>query len=152
MSVANAINQGFEQGKESPRGSPSPLPAWLYAIVLVDALLLATGAVIALVHPAMLVSPHDAINGAVRIYAGYLVSRNLTIAVFLLLALALRARGMLNSLMLLTAFVQLTDAGIDCLEGRWMVAPGVMFLGLVFLFAAGRMKGYPFWRIEAWRD
>lgn len=152
MSVGNAINPGFEQGKESPRGPESPLPAWLYVIVLVDALLLATGAVIALVRPAMLVSPHDAINGAVRIYAGYLVSRNLTIAVFLLLALALRARGMLTSLMLLTAFVQLTDAGIDCLEGRWTVAPGVMFLGLVFLFAAARMKGYPFWRIEAWRD
>jgi hypothetical protein len=103
-------------------------------------------------HPAMLVSPDDAINGAVRIYAGYLASRNLTIAVFLFLAVALRARGMLNSLMLLTAFVQLVDAAIDCLEGRWMVAPGVTLLGLLFLFAAGRMKGYPFWRIEAWRD
>ena len=70
------------------------IPWWVGAVVVLGAALMAMGAVIALVHPAMLVSPGDEINSAAHIYAGYLVSRNLIVAVFLLLALGLRARGM----------------------------------------------------------
>ncbi len=44
---------------------------------------MAAGGVIALVNPAMLASPHDQINGAIHIYAGYLASRNLCIAAVL---------------------------------------------------------------------
>ena len=124
---------------------------WVGAVVVLGATLMAMGAVIALVRPAMLVFPGDEINGAVRIYAGYLFSRNLTIAVFLLLALGLRARGMLNTLVLLTAWIQIFDAGVDAWEGRWVIVPGVLVLGGMFLAASARVSGFPFWKVGAWR-
>ena len=105
--------------KSSPGTATRPLPVWLSGIVLLGALLMATGAALALFRPTMLVSPGDEISHAVTIYAGYLVSRNLVLALMLLLALGLRARGALHTLMLLTGFVQLLDAGLDCIEGRW---------------------------------
>ncbi len=74
-------------------------PWWVSGIVGLGAALLGAGAVIALVHPAMLVSPHDQINDAARIYAGYFAARNLGLAILLLAALGVRAGKMLNSLM-----------------------------------------------------
>jgi hypothetical protein len=118
---------------------PSP-PMWVRAVVVLGALLMATGAVLAFFRPEMLVSPHYEINGAVRIYAGYLTSRNLTIALMLL-----------NSLILLTGFVQALDAVVDMAEGRWVIVPGVAVLALLFFLAAARLSGYPFWRVGAWR-
>jgi hypothetical protein len=112
---------------------------------------MATGAILAFFRPQMLVSPQDEINGAVRIYAGYLTARNLTIALMLLAALALRARNMLNSLVLLTAFVQAFDAIVDVAEGRWVIVPGVAVLAVLFFFAAARLSGHPFWKVQAWR-
>lgn len=111
-----------------------------------------TGALLALLHPALLVSPHDEINAAVHIYAGYLASRNLGLAIMLLAAMSLRAKGTLNTLMLLSAFIQLLDAGIDCVEGRWVIVPGVVLIGLLFFVGSARLSGYPFWRMEAWRQ
>src|SRR6202142_18063 len=123
-------------------------PWWVYVIVVMGALLMATGGLMALVQPSRLVSPHDEINGAVRIYAGYFASRALVLAVMLLAALLFRAKGLLNSLMLLTAFVQLMDFAIDCLDGRWMVIPGVVAIGVLFFVGAAKLSGYPFWRAE----
>jgi hypothetical protein len=108
-----------------------------------------TGALIALLHPALLVSPHDEINAAVHTYAGYLASRNLGLAIMLLAAMSLRAKGTLNTLMLLSAFIQLLDAGIDCVEGRWVIVPGVVLIGLLLFVGSARLSGYPIWRIEA---
>jgi hypothetical protein len=127
-----------------------PLPWWIFLVVVLGALLMAVGGVIALVRPGMLVSPHDEINGAVRVYAGYLVSRNLALATMLLAMLTLRARGALGNLMVLTAFIQFLDAGIDCMEGRWAVVPGVVIFGLIFFIGAARISGFPFWRRQAW--
>ena len=89
------------------------LPWWLSLIVIVGALLLAAGAVIALLHPALLVAPGEEINGAARVYAGYLVSRNLAIAAMLLGTFILRARRALSHVMVLTAVIQILDAVID---------------------------------------
>jgi hypothetical protein len=127
-----------------------PLPWWIFLVVVLGALLMAVGGVIALVRPGMLVSPHDEINGAVRVYAGYLVSRNLALATMLLAMLTLRARGALGNLMVLTAFIQFLDAGIDCMEGRWAVVPGVVIFGLIFFIGAARISVFPFWRRQAW--
>jgi hypothetical protein len=112
---------------------------------------MATGGLMALVQPARLVSPHDEINGAVHIYAGYFASRALVLAIMLMAALGMRARAMLNSLMLLTAFVQVLDAIIDCVEGRWMVLPGVVIVGLMFFVGSARLSGYAVWKAKAWR-
>ena len=98
----------------------------------------------------MLVSPHDEINAAVHVYAGYLTARNGALAFMLLVLLGLRARRALGNLMVLVALIQILDACIDCFEGRWMIVPGVLVFGLVFLIAAARLSGYPFWRSQAW--
>jgi hypothetical protein len=122
------------------------------AITILGAILLAAGAGIALFRPAMLVSPQAEINEAVRIYAGYLASRNLSLAIALLLALALRAKRALHTLLLLVAMVQSLDAVIDCLEHRWTIVPGVAILALLFFLASASLSGYPFWKIQAWND
>ena len=144
----------FEQ-RSNARGTPPqaqfrPIAWWLRILVVLGALLTAMGAVIALVHPAMLVSPHDEINGAVRIYAGYLAARNLALAVMLIGLLMAGARRGLANLMVLVGFIQLLDICMDIAEGRWAVAPGVFVFGVVFLVAASRLIGDPFWRIEFW--
>ena len=149
---------GSRQGRspEAENHEPSDrlrtIPLWLGAVVVLGAALTATGAVIALVHPIMLVSPHDEINGAVRIYAGYLVARNLAIAIMLLALLIVGARRALGNLMVLVGFIQLLDACMDVAEGRWTIAPGVLVFGLICRFAAARLcDGFPFWKLEAWR-
>ncbi len=114
----------------------APLPWWLIMIVALGAALMAAGALIALLHPAMLVSPRDQINGAVRVYAGYLVSRNLALAIMLLAALSGRVREQLRILVILTAFIQLLDAGMDAFAGRWTLVPGVLLLAIAFFITA----------------
>lgn len=93
------------------------LPWWIAVITVVGAMLLFAGGVIALVNPGML-APGEQINGAVQVYSGYLVSRNLAIAGMLLAAFAMRARATLVVMLVLTATVQFLDAAIDCLEAR----------------------------------
>jgi hypothetical protein len=152
VSKYEVSDQAFRSTARSRSGASGAIPWWLRTIVVAGALLMVTGALIALLHPVLLVSPHDEINGAVHIYAGYLASRNLGLAIMLVAAMSLRATGMLNTLMLLTAFTQLLDAGIDCLEGRWVVIPGVVLIGLLFFVGAARLSRYPFWKLEAWRQ
>jgi hypothetical protein len=82
-------------------------------VAALGALLLITGAIIALFHPVELVSPHDEINGAVHTYAGYLAARNLAMAIMLLAALGFAAKRLLNNLLLLVSLVQFLDALID---------------------------------------
>jgi hypothetical protein len=134
----------------SARSATTAIPWWLQAIVLLGALLMAAGALIALLNPAMLVSPHDEINAAVHIYAGYLFSRNAALAILLVTSMLFRSKGTLNTLILLTAFIQLLDAAVDCMEGRWVIVPGVVVFGLLFLLASARLSGHPFWRKQAW--
>jgi hypothetical protein len=127
-----------------------PIAWWVRVVVILGAVLTAMGAVIALVNPAMLVSPHDEINDAVRIYAGYLVARNFAIAIMLVTLLVLGARRALGNLMVLVGFIQLLDVCMDVAEGRWSIVPGILVFGIVFLVGAARLSGFPFWRIEGW--
>ena len=91
-------------------------------------------------------------NNAARVFAGYLASRNLSLAALLAGALALRARKALGSLIMLTALIQFIDAAVDCYEERWAIVPVVIVLGLGFLTGAGFALGRPVWRLEVWRD
>ena len=127
-----------------------PVAWWLRVIVILGALLTAMGAVIALAQPALLVSPHDEINGAVRVYAGYLVARNFAIASMLVALLVLGARRALGNLMVLVGLIQLLDACMDVAEGRWTIVPVVLVIGVAFLVGAARLSDYPFWKLEAW--
>jgi len=126
---------------------------WLAKVIAAfGALLLIAGALIALFHPAMLVSPRDEINGAVHTYAGYLASRNLALAIVLLAALSLGAKRLQSNLLLLLSLIQLLDAALDVVEGRWPVAMGVVVLAVLFLVASGSVSGFPFWRMRTWKD
>jgi hypothetical protein len=80
MSELQTANPSPLKDFHSAWNATAAIPWWLQAIVLLGALLMATGALIALLNPAMLVSPHDEINAAVHIYAGYLFSRNAALA------------------------------------------------------------------------
>jgi hypothetical protein len=148
--VDNYTNQEDSSMVEAP--THAVLPKWLPLIVVPGALLLAAGAIVALVNPAMLASPGIAINGAVHVYAGYLVARNLALALLLLVTLGMGARRSLSTLMVLTALIQLLDAGMDMAERRWPLIPGVLIFAALFLFGAARITGAPVWRRAAWRD
>jgi hypothetical protein len=125
---------------------------WPKTIAFLGALLLGAGSAIALFHPVMLVSPHDDINGAVHIYAGYLASRNLALAIMLLAAVGLGAKRILGKLLLLVALVQLLDAIFDVVEGRWPIVPGVAVLAVLFFSASASLSDYPFWKIQSWKQ
>lgn len=133
------------------RGESVTLPWWLSAGVALGAVLMATGGVIALLRPIMLVSPHDQITSAVKTYAGYFAVRNLAIALLILIAMFSQARQVLATLLLVAAFIQVLDVVMDCVEGRWVLVPGVLILSLVFFAASARLSGYPIWRIQAWK-
>lgn len=130
----------------------APLPAWLSGSVIVGALLMAAGGIIALIHPAMLVAANAEINGAARVYARYLVSRNLALAVMLLVMLGMRARGVLRGLMVLTALIQLVDAGMDVMDGRWALMPGVLIFATVFFLGAAQLSSGALWKSVTWSD
>ena len=127
---------------DSAEAEPS-IPAWVRAVALLGVLLLAAGAIIALFHPQLLVSPKDNINSAVRVYAGYLASRNLALAGVLVATLLIRARASLSTTMLIVAIVQGIDVCIDCIEGRWDIIPGIFVFGIVFAIAAFRLRQRP---------
>jgi hypothetical protein len=138
--------------KKAPTSSTTEIPGLVASIVALCAFLMALGAVVALFNPAMLVAKGEEINGAVRVYAGYLFSRNLVIAAMLLGTLLIRARGALGNMMVLAALIQLLDAVLDGAEARWILVPGVLALGLALLFGAFRLARNPLWRIATWRD
>ena len=61
-----------------------------------------------------------------------------------------KTRALGNHFWCLTAFIQLADAILDAVEGRWPIVPGVIILGVLFFLAAARLSGHPFWKAEAW--
>lgn len=107
---------------------------------------MAVGAVVAIANPAMLVTPGAQITDAARTYAGYFISRNLALAILLLVTLAFRARHMLTGLMVLTALIQVFDAILDATEGRWTLVPGVLIFAIAYIIGAVRLSGRAFLR------
>ena len=128
------------------RAERSSLPAWPVAVAIGSALLMAAGGVIALVRPEMLASGGSAISSGMHVYASYLVSRNLAIAAFLLIAVGMKAPRALANYMLLAATVQLIDAVFDCLDGRWALVPGILIIGICLFMAARRVAAPRFWK------
>jgi hypothetical protein len=88
MPERNDLFQPMKTANASPAAT-APIAWWLRAVVILGALLMAAGTVLALIRPAMFVSPHDEINEAVHIYAGYLASRNMALAIMLIVFLGL---------------------------------------------------------------
>jgi hypothetical protein len=145
------------QNTTSATAAPVPVSSqrftwWVQAIVFLGALLSGAGAVIAMTHPAMLVSPGAEINDAAKVFAGYFAARNLVLACLLLALLLGRAKRALSQLLALVGSIQILDAAIDCAEARWPVVPGVLVLGILFLSAARKLGGHPFWNPKAWME
>lgn len=134
----------------TPTFHTNAVPIWVRVLLVVCAALMGLGAMIALANPGMLVGPGAEINSAVRTYAGYLTSRNLTLGIMLIFLLGIGARRALGQLAAIVGFIQILDFLVDCSEKRWTVAAGVLILGTLLLIAAARVTGRAFWRAEAW--
>lgn len=111
------------------------IPWWISTIVILGALLTLAGAVISKVDSTMLTNGGP-MTGAAQIYADYLFARDLPLAVMLFLFLALRARQILASFMLLTAFIQLVDVIDNLTRGAFMLVPGLLVFAIAFLIGA----------------
>ena len=112
----------YRANAQAPRrseggGGPLPWPRWPTAVVIVGALLTATGAVLALL------ASGEHLNKAGHDYADYFATRNLAIAALLLVLLAARARRVLIVVMLLTASIQLLDVVSASLTGQAGLIP-----------------------------
>lgn len=116
------------------------IPWWVMLVAGLGALLLLAGAVIAALDPAMLAGPHEPVTSGLRVMAGYVVARNAALGIFLLIAVLMRNRVTLKTLLLLYGGVQVLDAAMDAVEGRWMIVPGVLLLAAVLLATASRLR------------
>ena len=125
---------------------------WIRLVVIVGALLMGTGAILALIDPAMLVGRASQMSSAAQVFAGYFAARNLAMAVLLFVLAIMRAGRALGHVLALVGIIQLFDCALDCLEGRWAIAPGVLVLGALFLLGASKLCGSPPWRRRAWSD
>lgn len=128
----------------SPRFSP-----WsrsFATIVILGALLTATGAITALF------ASGEHLNNAGRDYANYFITRNLGLAVMLLIMLTARACRALAALMLLTALIQTLDAITALATGRYGLVPIDLAFAAVFLTGTTRLCGRALWRTDTWRD
>ena len=115
------------------------IPWWATVVSVLGALLLVAGAVIAAVHPSMLAGPNEPVTGGLRVMAGYVVARNGALGLLLLAALWMRQRAALQTLLLLYGAVQLLDAGMDAVEGRWAIVPVALVLAAVLLLVGRRL-------------
>jgi hypothetical protein len=121
------------------------VPRWIVAVVALGATLLLVGALLAILRPSMLLAHGEPITSGVRVYSGYLFSRNLALGILLLAALAPAFRSNLPGMIALYTLIQALDAIVDCFEGRWSVLPPVVLLGLLFGWAWWRLRQQPAW-------
>ena len=127
------------------------IPVWVTIVVILGALLTATGAVISKVDPTLLTNGSP-MTDAARVYADYMFARNLPLAVMLLFLLAVKARHMLAGFMVLTALIQLVDVINDLTRGTFVLVPGLLVFAIVFLIGAWQLFGQAFWHVDAWRE
>jgi hypothetical protein len=133
------------------RGTQPP-PRWVGVAVVLVALLFAAGAIIALARPALLVTSGADIDEAAHVYAGYTASRDVVLAVALLVLLVIRARQVLAGVLVLAALIQAVDIVVDASSGRLVLVPGLAVVGALMLATATRLARRPAWRAASWRD
>ncbi len=137
--------------KESSHQSVSRIPLWVSIVVILGALLTATGAVISKVDPTLLTNG-STMTEAAQVYADYMFARNLSLAVMLLFLLGVRAQRMLAGFMALIALIQLIDIVDDLSRGAVLLVPGLLVFAIVFLLGAWRLFGKAIWHADVWRD
>src|SRR5439155_3920968 len=127
------------------------IPLWISIVAILGVLLIATGAIISKVDPTLLTNGSP-MTDAARVYADYMFARNLSLAVMLLLLLALRAPRMLAGFMVLIALIQFVDVIDDLARGAFLLVPGLLVFAIVFLVGASRLFGEAVWHVHAWRE
>jgi hypothetical protein len=127
------------------------IPLWISIVVIIGALLTATGAIISKVDPTLLTNGSP-MTDAARVYADYMFARNLPLALMLLFLLAVRAWRMLAGFMVLTALIQFVDVINDLARGALVLVPGLLVFSIVFLIGAWQLFGQAFWHVDAWRE
>ena len=127
------------------------IPLWISIVVILGALLTATGAVISKVDPTLLTNGSPMIEAA-RVYADYMFARNLPLALMLLFLLTVRARRMLAGFMVLTAIIQFVDVINGLARETVVLVPGLLLFAIVFLIGAWQLFGQAFWHVDAWRE
>ncbi len=126
--------------------SRTPWSWWLVGIVVLGALLTVAGGLLA-IHP---VGEH--LTTAGQTYADYFLTRNMAMAVMLVLMLAVRARAALTVLMILTALIQTLDAITASLTARLGLVPIDLLFAVIFLIGAAHLSTGPLWRATTWHD
>ena len=124
---------------QSAKPTADRIPWWVNTIVILGALLTASGGILALVRPELLAGSGAPMNQAAYVYAGYLVSRGLALAIMLLAALAVREYRVLVGLMALTVLTQVIDTVVDVTTGRASLVPVILVFAVVYLIAAIRI-------------
>jgi hypothetical protein len=127
------------------------IPVWISFVVILGALLFATGAIISKVDPTLLTNGSP-MTDAAWVYADYFFARNLSLVVMLLFLLGVRARRMLAGFMVLTAFIQLVDVINDLVRGAFLLIPGLIIFAIVFLIGAWQLFGQAIWYVDTWRE
>ena len=152
MTKQSIQSDGSEQtdNLRIPR-SVQHIPLWVTIVVILGAILTATGAVISKVDPTLLTNGSP-MTEAARVYADYLFARNLPLALMLLFLLAVRAQRMLAGFMVLTALIQFVDVINDLARGAVVLVPGLLVFAIVFLIGAWQLFGQAFWHVDAWRE
>ncbi len=120
-------------------GGKLQIPWWIMVFTALAAFLLAAGASISLLAPQRLVGPGFEINLAAQIYAGYTFSRNLGLAIMLVVGLAKRSRSILTVMMGLFSFINFCDAIMDIKESRLPVFGIALVLSLIAAMATMRL-------------
>ena len=92
------------------------------------------------------------VTDAVRVYADYTFSRNLSLAILLLFLLVMGNRRMLAAFMVLTALIQFVDVINDLTTGDYILATGLLVFVIAFLLGASSLFKRAFWRIDTWRE
>jgi hypothetical protein len=110
-------------------------------VVILGALLTLSGALIAKFDPTLLTNGSP-ITSAGQMYVDYMFSRNLALAVMLLLLLAMRANRMLAGFMALVALIQCIDVLDDLARRDFLLVPGLLVFALVFLVGAWQLFGH----------
>ena len=106
-------------------------PWWISIVMILGAILLASGAVISKVDPSLLANG-DHITAATRVLGDYTFARDLALALLLLLLLAIKARRILAGVMVLIVLIQILDMINDLVRGDFLLVPVVLAFAIVF--------------------
>ena len=133
------------------QSTATPIPAWVYAIVLLGLLLTLVGGGISKFDPSLLANSHT-VPAALRIYTDYMFSRSLAIAILLVVLLVVRARRSLALMLTLLGIIQIIDVCDDILRKDYMLIPGIVVLAVLLIAASCRLLNRPVWSPSAWRE